>query len=244
MANRARRLPEQFVGAEVGRRELILSREFAPKAAAIVAAADRTLKSSKDGAGNRGSGFRIEVEGTPPLFVRRSIRGGAIAFMGDLHLGFAPRVIRELAVTSEARKRGVPAPEPIGAIIERIAPAIHRAALITRYIRGMTLWELLRAEEDVSVRSLAARTAREAIDAMHRAGIFHGDLNLHNLFVSTESEALKIAILDFDKARVHRAPLTPGLRRRNFARLARSIRKLDPERRYLDEEARRVLTES
>lgn len=65
------------------------------------------------------------------------------------------------------------------------------------------------------------------IDRMHEAGLFHDDLNLHNLFVTRIAESFTIVILDLDKARLYSKPLNSQLRRLNFDRLARSAHKLD-----------------
>ncbi|MFH1176783.1 MAG: lipopolysaccharide kinase InaA family protein [Acidobacteriota bacterium] len=67
------------------------------------------------------------------------------------------------------------------------------------------------------VAELAALVAR-----LHRLGVRHGDLNLRNfLFLPAGG----VAILDLDKA-VRARRLGPWQRRRNLARLVRSIRKL------------------
>jgi hypothetical protein len=62
--------------------------------------------------------------------------------------------------------------------------------------------------------------------------------------VSKAGERLIVVILDLDKARLFDAPVPPGRRRPNFARLARSARKLDPDRRYLDRKGLAILTAS
>jgi RIO-like serine/threonine protein kinase len=64
---------------------------------------------------------------------------------------------------------------------------------------------------------------------MHARGLFHADLNLHNLFVTRVGASYTVIILDLDKARLFGPPLTPALRRRNLRRLLRSVRKLDPD---------------
>ena len=232
----------EFAKLEFGPRQFYLRRELEPLAPALMAEIDRQLKSGKSGAGNRASGYRFEVAGAPPLFIRRSNRGGMMRFMGGLYLGFFPRMIYELALTSAARKRGVPAPEPIGAIVEQVAPAVYRGALITRAIAGMTFWEFMQTDDDPRVLSHVVRMARYAIDIMHEHGIQHDDLNLHNLFVSTAGDGLSVVILDFDKSRIYSNPLSPSMRRRSLKRLERSIRKLDRERRYFDDSAIQILT--
>jgi hypothetical protein len=77
---------------------------------------------------------------------------------------------------------------------------------------------------------------------MHNGGLLHADLNLHNLFVTKAGERLIVVILDLDKAQLFDGPVPHRRRRVNFARLARSARKLDPERRYLNAKAFAILT--
>ena len=57
-----------------------------------------------------------------------------------------------------------------------------------------------------------------------RLGVFHADLNLHNILV----HAAGMVLLDFDRARLYARPLGVRARRRNLARLRRSLAKLDP----------------
>lgn len=227
----------------LGKRLLYLRRDFAPRAPIVfdrLAALDGT---PAIGAGNRGSGYLIELEQGVRLFVRRSRRGGLARFaLSELYFGTRPRPVRELAITSEAQRRGVPVAEPIGAAVEWMAPGLYRGLFLSRPLTGMTLWEFLRTDDDRMVRAHVIAEARRAIDAMHQLGLFHADLNLHNLFVTKAGEELTVVILDLDKARLFRTALALTLRRRNFARLLRSARKLDRDQHYLDERALTLLT--
>jgi hypothetical protein len=200
----------------------------------------RTIAS---GAGNRGSGFPLKLDGGPELFVRHGQRGGFARFLTrDLYFGASNRPLRELAVANEARLRGIPIAEPLGVMIEAVVPSFYRSAFITRALSGMTLWEFLRADDDPTVRMHVAELARHAIDTMHNGGLLHADLNLHNLFVSKAGERLIVVLLDLDKAQLFAQSVTSSRRRINFERLARSARKLDPDQRYLDPKALAVLT--
>ena len=76
---------------------------------------------------------------------------------------------------------------------------------------------------------------------MHEKGLFHADLNLHNLLVTRARESFTLTIIDLDKARLFDAPLSSAMRRANAARLMRSARKLDPSGQFLDEAALSIL---
>lgn len=237
-----RDLGSDFIKSQLGRKTVYFHREIAPSAPALLMEIDRTLRSGKKGAGNRESGYPVSVDGAPLLFVRRSTRGGLMRFMGDLYLGFAPRMVHELRVISEARSRGVSVPEPMGAIVERVGTGAYRGAVLTKAIPGMTMWEFVKVETDPRSLSHVLRMARYSIDTMHEQGLFHDDLNLHNLYVSMAGDGFTVVILDFDKARLMSRAVSPSRRRRNLKRLAQSIRKLDPEGRYLDDAALQIMT--
>jgi hypothetical protein len=231
-----------FIKSKQGRTLAYLHREIVPVAPALLVEIDRTLRSGKRGAGNRESGYPIEVDGAPQLFVRRSRRGGMMSFLGDFYLGFSPRMIHEINVISEARKRGVAAPEPMGAIVENVAPGVYRGAVITKTIPGMTMWEFVKVETDPRSLGHVVRMARYSIDTMHEQGLLHDDLNLHNLYVSMAGDGFTVVILDFDKAKLSSREVPRLQRKRNLKRLAESIRKLDPTGRYLDDAALKIMT--
>jgi Lipopolysaccharide kinase (Kdo/WaaP) family len=224
----------------VGRRVVYLRQDLALRAPAIVASL--TGLDSAEGAGNRASGFAINLDDGTELFARISRRGGLMRLvLKDLYVGIRARPLRELAVTTEARRRGIPVAEPLGAIVQWVAPMVYRSAFLTRPLPGMTFWEFVRTDDDAVVREHVTNQARQALDMMHRQGLFHTDLNLHNLFVAQAHESFAVVILDLDKARFFRSPLPSGLRVRNLARLRQSVRKLDPDGRYLDSHALQLL---
>jgi len=231
-----------FIKSQVGRKVAYLHREIAAFAPEILVEIDRTLRSGKKGAGNRESGYPINVEGAPKLFVRRSMRGGLMRFLGDRYVGFVPRMVYELNLVTEARNRGVSVPEPMGAIVEKVSPAIYRGAVITKAIPGMTMWEFVKVETDPRSLGHVVRMARYSIDTMHEQGLLHDDLNLHNLYVSMAGDGFTVVILDFDKAKLSSREVPRLQRKRNLKRLAESIRKLDPTGRYLDDAALKIMT--
>jgi hypothetical protein len=105
----------------------------------------------------------------------------------------------------------------------------------------MTLWEFLRTDDDPTVREHVLHRVRNAIDMMHRGGLHHADLNLHNLLVTTAGESFNATIADLDKARLYDGPVPEAKRRENGRRLLRSARKLDPAGKYLDEAGLAIL---
>jgi 3-deoxy-D-manno-octulosonic acid kinase len=222
-----------FQTFNLGRRVVYLRRDLAARAPAIVASL--SALGSAEGAGNRRSGSVLKLEDGTEVFARRNRRGGLIQLLlKDRYLGVHARPVRELAVAAEAHRRGIPIAEPIGAMVEWFGPFVYRGVFLTRALAGMTLWEFLRTDDDPSVRAHVIEQTRRALDTMHRQGLCHADLNLHNLFVTQSRESFAVAILDLDKAQLFQGPVSPTKRAGNFARLRRSVRKLDPDGRYLD----------
>src|SRR5439155_21735738 len=152
-----------------------LRRDIAPAAPALLAEIDRMLaQSNGNGLGNRGTGYRLSVEGFPELFVRKSRRGGLMRrVIKDLYFGRTPRQVRELATAAEVHRRGIPVAEPIGAAAEWVLPGVYRGMFFTRALSGMTLWEFVTTDDDPVVRHHVLKLARWTIDAMHEKGLFH-----------------------------------------------------------------------
>jgi 3-deoxy-D-manno-octulosonic acid kinase len=225
----------------LGHRELIVRRELAPRAETLISMLGKLA--GETGAGNRGSAFRIRLSDAPEIFARRARRGGLVRFvLKDLYFG-NPRPFKELELTIAAERRGVAVAEPIGAMIEWAGPLLYRGFYLSRALDGMTLWEFVQTDDDATVRSHVLTIARAAIEKMHDAGLFHADLNLHNLMVTKANESFAVVILDLDKSRLKDGPLSRAMRRANWARLARSARKLDPGGHYLDDAALSILSE-
>jgi 3-deoxy-D-manno-octulosonic acid kinase len=182
--------------------------------------------------GGRGAAYRLTLGGDLHAVVRFYRRGGFVArFVADRYLGLRPRPLRELAVTTEVRRRGVRAVEVLGARVE--GWLLYRGALVTAEVpAARTLVDALADAPDPRARTAIAAAAAHTVAALHDAGIEHADLNLTNVLVHPASEGLSeglvATLLDFDRARLGAGPLGAAGRRRNLRRLARSLAKLDP----------------
>tara|TARA_Y100000768_G_scaffold341224_1_gene285568 strand:- start:121 stop:369 length:249 start_codon:yes stop_codon:yes gene_type:complete len=61
---------------------------------------------------------------------------------------------------------------------------------------------------------------------MHKLGVYHGDLNAHNILIE-EKDVSNINIIDFDKSLIGvNCKLFPGLMSSNLSRLRQSLVKL------------------
>ena len=146
-----------------------------------------------------------------------------------------PRPFRELSITEELRRRGLRTVEVYAACVSRPFGPFYRAWLITRQLPDAeNLWSALKngfAERVGFERVL--QIVAESIAALHREGVYHADLNLKNILLRAEGADVAAYIIDFDKAKVFLGKLPAVLGQKNLARLKRSARKLDPERKFL-----------
>jgi 3-deoxy-D-manno-octulosonic acid kinase len=153
--------------------------------------------------------------------LRHYRRGGMVAaLMGDRYLWTGAehtRSFTEFRLLGHIAALGLPSAPPVACRYRRHG-MFYTADLITRRIaHAQTLAECLssgRLDGDMAelVGALVAR--------FHRAGIWHADLNAHNVLV-TDGE---LYLIDFDRGRV-RAP-ADNWQQANLLRLRRSLIKL------------------
>lgn len=193
---------------------------------------ERVLASGEVGgpvAGGRGSTRRIVTE-RGNVIVRRFRRGGWMRWLGEIYFGIRPRPLREFRVLLRARRRGLPVPEPIAAVVERRFGVAYRGRLfMAEVVGGRPLLEFLDAERSADPAALLAHGLR----AIHDHGLQHPDLSLGNVLVVPGPGGPSAVFVDLDRARLRGAPLGTTARRRALARLRRSAAKLDPRGRWL-----------
>lgn len=193
----------------------------------------------------RGTSWAVPAPvGAGEWVVRRSLRGGKVAapLLGDRYLRLGPpRPFRELSVSAEARRRGVPTPEVVAAIVRSAGPAFYRGELVTRRIPGGVdlagaIFPGLRrgpagerspTESGSGPRLLhgAGRLVRRLVEG----GIRHPDLNAANLILGDPGTEAPdgVWVIDLDGARATPGgdPLPGRAGERMFDRLCRSLRK-------------------
>lgn len=181
-----------------------------------------------DTAGGRGGTVVIRT-GIGPVLLRRYLRGGLAArFTRDRYLyrgENATRSFREFRLLQVLCSRGLPVPSPLVAAYWRRG-LFYRAAIILALIpRARPLPLVFEELNEADFRAIG-----EAVGRLHAHGVRHADLNAWNVLLDAERS---IWIVDFDRARiVGRHAIAEG--RPVLARLLRSFRKLDGERRIRD----------
>jgi 3-deoxy-D-manno-octulosonic acid kinase len=171
-------------------------------------------------AGGRG-GVAIIATPVGECVLRHYHRGGLVAsLMGDRYLWTGAdrtRPFAEFRVLAEVASLGLPAPAVVAARYCRRG-LLYSADLITRRIAdASTLAECLAAGR------LDGELAEESgalVARFHRVGVWHADLNAHNVLVAPDD----LYLIDFDRGRL-RTPAR-AWQQANLLRLRRSLVKL------------------
>jgi tRNA A-37 threonylcarbamoyl transferase component Bud32 len=193
---------------------------------------------------------RLNTLGLPngdTALVRPYRHGGILRHLtGDIFVTWPPRPFRELAVTEEIGRRGIPTVEVYGACVRRMCGPFYRGWLVTRQLQeGQDLWAAIQND---SVREAGIGKVLEAVATslrgLHREGVYHRDLNIKNILVRRERDGVKGYIIDFDKATLFLGEVPATLAQRNLDRLLRSACKLDPKREYFSDQHWKVFLNS
>lgn len=162
--------------------------------------------------------------------IRHYQRGGVFGgLLKDFFLG-KKRFLREVRVSEWARGENIPTAEVLALRIEHKGLGLYSGDLVTREIEGSEdldeYLKLARARErgtkDPGKEIL--RSVALLLQGMHRAGLYHADLNLKNILVQITERGVSSYVIDLDRARVIK-PLGSRMRIRNLVRLYRSLDK-------------------
>ncbi|MBB3226863.1 3-deoxy-D-manno-octulosonic acid kinase [Luteibacter sp. Sphag1AF] len=153
--------------------------------------------------------------------LRHYRRGGMVAkLFGDRYLWTGrdrTRSVREFRLLAELMRRGLPVSPPLASRYVRHGMR-YTADLITLAIPGASTLadQVACGEFDVA---LAGRVG-ELVARFHREGVWHADLNAHNVLLNQQG----LHLIDFDRGQL-RTP-AQGWRRGNLQRLKRSLIKV------------------
>lgn len=153
--------------------------------------------------------------------LRRYRRGGLIGKFNHYFFLYQPihktRPFRELALLEKMRELDLPVPTPIGGLVQSRGMG-YQAWLLTRRIQGARdLFELLL---NAPLTNEVWHTIGKTIRLFHNHGIFHSDLNCHNIMLDAEQH---IWLIDFDKC--DQRPISRDWQQANLERLQRSLQK-------------------
>lgn len=140
-----------------------------------------------------------------------------------LWLGLArSRPVAEWCLLADLYNAGLPVPRPVAAWVQRQG-GLYTGAIITARLDALPLSALLtHGELDAELWQAVGRCIRR----FHAAGVWHADLNAHNILLDKQGT---VFLIDFDKGR-YRAGTS--WQAGNLARLARSLAKILPAGRW------------
>ncbi|TYL48303.1 3-deoxy-D-manno-octulosonic acid kinase [Marinomonas sp. IMCC 4694] len=173
------------------------------------------------GTGNgRGAVWFIHNE-LGDFVIRRYHRGGLIAKFNKalfLYTGLkSTRPWLELHLLEKMRALNLPVPRPIAGLITT-HNGFYRSALITETIANASdLFEMIKAGKS---HTLDWNNIGHVIKRFHDHGIYHSDLNCHNIMVD---QLNTVWVIDFDKC--EQRPINPIWQQNNLDRLKRSLNK-------------------
>jgi len=168
----------------------------------------------------RGSAWLVR-SGIGDLVLRHYRRGGLVARVSrDRYLWTGPartRALREFVLLRAARAAGLAVPGVVAARWSR-SGMWYRADLLMDAIADTVTLAARVARDDPAI---DWRAIGRAVASLHRQGIWHADLNAHNVLFDADG---RVWLVDFDRARIRRP--AESWRRGNLERLRRSLAKL------------------
>ncbi|MGH8307776.1 MAG: 3-deoxy-D-manno-octulosonic acid kinase [Gammaproteobacteria bacterium] len=172
-------------------------------------------------AGGRGNTW-IVAGGNGEWVLRHYRRGGLVRHISrDYYLWQGlenTRPWREWKLLAELYRDGLPVPQPVAAQAIRHGLA-YRGDLVTRLIPDTH--SLAARLKDTSPEFLPWPNIGACIRRFHNAGVYHADLNAHNILVDSRND---VYLIDFDRGE-RRSPSVQW-QEANLKRLLRSLRKL------------------
>jgi 3-deoxy-D-manno-octulosonic acid kinase len=160
--------------------------------------------------------------------LRHYRRGGLVARLSPdryLWTGEArTRSFAELRILDYLAARGLDVPAPVAASYRRDG-LLYRADLLTVAIPGVTtLAALCAGAGSAGVEHGVAVAVGRSVRRLHDQGVWHADLNAHNVLLDARERAW---LIDFDRARLRPAGAWAA---QNLARLHRSLDKVHAAR--------------
>ncbi len=166
----------------------------------------------------RGSAWVIKSE-YGKWVLRHYYRGGMYAKLNrDQYLWTGlhnTRAIKEFRLLQQLQEMGLPSPKPIAAQVN-VNGLFYRNDLIMEHIKHQqTFAQFLSEGKDSGV----WKNIGSMIKKYHQQGVYHADLNAHNILLAEQDTYL----IDFDKGKIK--PPKSSWQQANLNRLKRSIEK-------------------
>lgn len=207
---------------KIGASEIWYDPELVAEASEAIFSADywQQQQQVSGKASGRSTAWFID-SGDNKWLLRHYYRGGLVGKFNRDRFAREPivksRAMAEFSLLLKLRELELPVPKPVAARYERAPVWGYRADILVEVIpNAQDLFHIL------SERSILTETWAEvgaAIKRLHNAGVYHSDLNCHNLMLDADN---KVWIVDFDKCGFKEAA---DWQQANLDRLRRSLRK-------------------
>jgi 3-deoxy-D-manno-octulosonic acid kinase len=159
--------------------------------------------------------------------LRHYFRGGLYAKINrDLYFWTGlenTRAYREFQLLAELQNLNLPSPKPVAAMVIKKGLFYRNDLIMEQIQHNMTFAQGISKEQEKNPTPLSLSTWHQigsTIAQFHHNGIYHSDLNAHNILLSDE----QVFLIDFDKGEI-RSPRT-NWQQDNMNRLKRSIEKI------------------
>ncbi len=181
----------------------------------------RGLGELRGEASGRGKAWFLSLKAGMAV-LRHYHRGGWMRILGDRYLWMGlerTRALREWRLLANLHGLGLPVPRPMAARVVRRG-VFYRADIITAMIENSR--SLASNLQQAPLSAELWRRVGRCLREFHEAGVYHADLNAHNILLDGQG---KVYLIDFDRGRLR----SSGQRwkNRNLSRLLRSLSKLN-----------------
>lgn len=172
----------------------------------------------------RGVIYSVELPTIPPtpVVVRRNRHGGLLHGLTGEYFLAPTRAPLELATSLRLAAAGIATPEVVAYAVYPAAGIFARSDVMTRRLPDgddlPAVWKKAGSVDRDPVLTAVARLLCE----LARAGVWHADLNLKNIYIAGAGADPTAYLLDVDRVTF---PGGGDVAARNFTRLARSARK-------------------
>ena len=170
----------------------------------------------------RGTTHFITIAGDLDGVLRHYRRGGFVAHLTEDSYYWTginqTRAWREWHLLRSMQEKNLPVPHPLAAHVKRRG-FFYTADIITQQIPATH--SLATVLDKTEISDELWRHLGKTIRQFHQQGIYHADLNAHNILID---ECENIYLIDFDKG--EQRTVSPAWQQANIDRLQRSLQKL------------------
>lgn len=185
-------------------------------------------QSARDLMYGRGISYGVELsagtgmETSTPVVVRRNRHGGLLRFMTGDYFLLPTRAPLELSTSLRLAAAGVPTPEVLAYVIYPAFGLFAQSDVMTRRLPDGDDFPKVWGAADPSARNELLAKLATLLRSLAKAGAWHADLNLKNIYIAGRGAAITAYVLDVDQVTF---PCGEEIATLNFKRLERSARK-------------------